>query len=82
MILVIEVKQKHIKNGRPSKLGECAIALAISDKLGCNNVMVGLIVARVGENYYGLPRSARRFITKFDKNKKDCKPFNFKLDVR
>ena len=80
---LIKVSKRHIKLGKKASPYDCAIALAICDHTEYRYaVIVRNNTASIGYHCnICLPRSARRFITKFDKNKKDCKPFNFKLDI-
>lgn len=82
---LIQVKRKHIRGGKPADCKLCAVALAFKD--------VGLKVRTIGNwdaafwNDDGryihctLPRSAQRFISRFDRNKSACKPINFYIDV-
>jgi len=82
---LIHVKAKHIRAGKPGIFGECAIALAAKD--------AGFPFPRVYSDELtfdhkeliryttDLPRSARRFVKRFDKRKANCKPFRFFVDV-
>lgn len=73
---LIEVKEKHIKNGLPCKSASCPIALALNDA-GYQRVLVDTNVVRINSgSYIGLPTRVKRFIQKFDRHK-PVKPFKF-----
>lgn len=90
---LIKVEQKHINKGKRGKCRFCPIALALKDR-GLTHIFVDAdtvsfirTVKHEGSWYTeiagcDLPRSARRFIKKFDKEGKNAvKPFNFYLDI-
>lgn len=80
--MIINVKQTHIDKGVARSFTRCAIALAIKDTFGVSSgVYVEGNIVGVNGREYNTSRSARRFIKVFDKNKSNCKPFNFKLDA-
>ncbi len=82
---LIEVAQKHIKDGIKFKTEFCPVALALKD-FGFENVNVKTNYVQFREKYdrsltlYNiiLPRSARRFINRFDSSK-NVEPFKFWL---
>lgn len=75
----IKVTEKHIKSGARGKMNYCPIALALAES-GWRTPYVLPTEARKGK--YGkirqLPRSAQRFISRFDSSK-PVKPFNFMI---
>lgn len=80
---LISVTEEHIKNGEPSMCRYCPIAWAIG--LACKpflfkEVREDCVVVTETEDRVRLPRSARRFIHRFDSGK-SVKPFRFYLDV-
>ena len=84
--VLVKVTQEDIDNGVICSGGLCPIALASAREFGLNTEVnkVRCRVFRKGRfvvDDYDLPRSARRFITRFDKGK-IVKPFNFKLKVQ
>jgi hypothetical protein len=90
--MIVEVKKKHIKNGKPEDCHLCPVALAIKDKLKIKQVenveVAGHEIIYIykdeqedtwQDDYeYKCPRSVRRFVKKFDEGK-DVKPFKFIL---
>jgi len=82
MKIKIKVTKKHIKDGGGCVIN-CPIALAARE-IGLELDVYGEQYASVWDSdtwkrtYYDLPRSARRFIKRFDSDKK-VKPFNFIL---
>lgn len=81
--ILITVKQKHIRKGIPFDHCNCPIALAVEDRLHATDlttIKVSWDRIVLGEQVYELPRSARRFISKFDTNEK-VTPFAFYLQV-
>ena len=82
---LIKVTQKHIDKGEPTKARFCPITLAVADATGGLHVATGNIITSWHDPVRGhrsgeLPRSAKRFISKFD-SKNKVKPFNFYLDI-
>jgi len=85
-MLKVKVMKKHIANGECGEPEFCAIALAIldSDKK-ITKVRVGyneLNIEYGKENLtYQMTKKSKRFVSKFDDNKKSVKPdtFIFKL---
>lgn len=82
MRIKINVKNKYIEKGVRNSFGRCPIALAITDQ--CKPIK-GIAVEVCGGVFcndnimrWQLPRSARRFINKFDTNKV-VEPFSFYL---
>lgn len=80
---LISVTEEHIKNGEPCMCQYCPIAWAIG--LACKpflfkEVREDCVVVTETEDRVRLPRSARRFIHRFDSGK-SVKPFRFYLDV-
>lgn len=80
MKIKISVTQEHIGEGSMRNPYHCPIALA------CKST--GLVIKAVKSTqivlpewgHIPLPRSAKRFISKFD-NGKPVKPFNFVLEI-
>lgn len=83
----ISVTQKHIRSGNRNNCHECPIALAIGDVIDCTSVVVDETSASFIEEtdgkriYHNLPRSAIRFIKRYD-YEKSVKPFKFILSER
>jgi hypothetical protein len=91
---LIRVTQEDINNGRPDDSFNCPVALAIQRELRTNSIDVVChfgytkipLVFKPLNTYYViqtgslLPRSANRFIKKFDAHK-EVKPFNFYIEV-
>ena len=84
MKIKIEVKQRHINHGKRGHCSSCPIALAINNTNCFRDAWIS--PARFNgwyKNVYSsckLPRSATRFIRRFDTGK-EVKPFNFFLEV-
>ena len=77
----IRVTRKHIKQGKWKNARSCPIALAL---VGCglNDVVVGSSEADIkGQCCLPLPKTARRFIERFDHGK-PVKPFVFNLKIK
>lgn len=75
MKTLIQVKRKHIRDGRPGDNQYCAVAIAIKDQHPETITPLGLGVWR---RFSDMPRSVQRFVSAFDAGKK-VKPFNFFL---
>lgn len=75
----IQVKQEDIDKGRRNVCFDCPIALALRRE-GYRDVVVGSAAVRISTTVIELPRSARRFINRFD-NRKKVQPFNFILEI-
>lgn len=79
---LIKVTTNCIKDGIPKSGTCCPIALAIDEafpnKYLCENVLYKTAEFKQGIRV-DLPRSAQRFIKRFDADK-SVKPFNFYLD--
>lgn len=86
----ISVTQKHINKGRREEPSACPVYFALKDN-GIDVSTVGWYTVellpnnfnnRSTKNYLSLPRSASRFIEKFDTNgRKAVKPFRFYINV-
>lgn len=83
---LIKVTKKHINLGESGHPRSCPIALAAIEQLA-QEASVGFSTISFKDtnwlftSLHSLPRSAQRFIRKFDKyGKKAVKPFNFYLD--
>lgn len=74
---LIKVTKKHINNGEMGSPWLCPIADALMETIQSNNVCVASRIT-IDNNDYKLPRSAERFIRRFDEGK-PVKPFNFFL---
>jgi hypothetical protein len=81
MKLRVEVKTKHIKKGKPQSIHSCPIALAFKD-LGEKDIVVAGSYIRLQDGGYmiDLPRSANRFVRRFDKGQA-VESFNFVVEV-
>lgn len=78
--MIIQVKQKHIKNGIKSDPCNCPVALAIKERLSTEDVIVDDLGIGIGL-YLETFRSTKKlesFIKNFDNGKK-VKPFSFRL---
>jgi hypothetical protein len=80
---LIDVTSDDIKNGKVNSCVLCPIALACTRAFGCDYFVTGLDAQPMckidGMRTCGLPRSARRFIQKFDLGH-DVWPFRFYLE--
>ncbi len=80
----IKVTQKDIENGEPCSVNRCPIALAIRTHINKRVWVRGGSVSVMGGMWAihetNLPRSARRFIHRFDNGNK-CESFNFMLKL-
>jgi hypothetical protein len=75
----IKVTKFEIDHGRPGDILYCPIALAMN-KFGLGPVTVGLDdVEAPNGRIFQLPRSAKRFMFRFD-DMKPVKPFNFIIE--
>lgn len=83
----IHVTSEHIKNGKVCLADACPIYLALEERTGDTNIRVRSdhvaritapsdIMGVVSRRIATLPRSARRFIRKFDMGK-PVQPFTF-----
>lgn len=72
----IKVTQDHIDRGKAFNCGYCPVALAIREQ--AETVAVSRREVRITAWHYDLPRSAQRFIDRFDL-RKPVKPFTFIL---
>lgn len=81
--MLIRVKRQHIKEARTKNCTNCPIELAIYESTGylsdVGSENVGIKKDSLRWDFL-LPRSARRFINRFDNNK-PVKPFNFILNL-
>lgn len=76
---LIKVTEDDIRYGIRSNCDACPIARAASREID-RFVAVGGSSAEIGRLFCALPRSAMRFIRRFD-NGAPVKPFNFYLEV-
>ena len=81
----IRVKQEHIERGIQESPCCCPIALALKEQINTFDSRFVQVLGRfVSLGYYEkriqLPRSAKRFVRRFDYGYK-TKPFNFVLDI-
>jgi hypothetical protein len=76
----IVVRRKHIRDGSKGSRYWCPIALALRELGYGMNAYLAVEEEKVtlGGYEFALPRSARRFIVRFD-DKKPVKPFTFRL---
>lgn len=84
--ILVKVEQKHINLGLRGNCSSCPIALAIKEINQSKFVSIGYKDASIyflerDDTYtFDLPRAARRFINRFDKDVYvKAKPFNFYL---
>jgi hypothetical protein len=77
--VLIEVTDKHIKNGKPLVADCCPIALALKDS-GWTHARVLNSEVIVDDIWFTLPRSAKRFVSSVDSGR-PVKPFRFRLDT-
>ena len=73
----IYVRRKHIKAGTRGSSRKCPIALAFEEVVG-EQPLVDNDSLSTHDEGFALPRSAQRFIKRFDHNK-PVKPFAFFL---
>lgn len=78
----IYVTEDDIKNGKPSKVKSCPIALALKRR-GFRGIRVDPSWVRIDNRGFAipLPEVAKVFIKKFD-NKEKVKQFSFYLEVK
>jgi hypothetical protein len=74
--VTIIVTQKDIQSGRRRHYRLCPIAFAVGREYGTDDIHVTNRVIKIGNEAFNMPRSARRFVQRFD-NGKPVKPFNF-----
>ena len=83
MRTLIKVTKEDIANGCPESTNNCPIARAILRQVKTDWVSVGYCIKVVDQDAqhlkYKCPRSAKRFINRFD-NGEPVKPFNFYLE--
>jgi hypothetical protein len=77
--VLIDVTEKHIKNGIRLESDCCPIALALKDS-GWTHARVTNDVCEVDDMWFSLPRSAQRFVSSVDSGR-PVKPFRFRLDT-
>lgn len=79
----ITVTKKHIRMGRKGDSGSCPVAMAIGEAINpglCLHVHQKKV--RIVDNGdFGLPKSATRFIKKYDIKKSLVAPFSFRLGL-
>lgn len=76
----INVTSNHIEQGQRCSVSSCPLGLAIKEQAQLNNPRVygGLVMDENG-HVYSLALEAQDFITKFDADLEEVKPFSFKL---
>jgi DNA gyrase inhibitor GyrI len=75
----INVCQEHINRGERKRCDRCPIALAVKDKLESKDINVnamGIFVGLYCQFKWHLPKSAQKFIKRFDAGG-HVKPFTF-----
>ena len=77
--VIVKVAERHIKCGTPEDGGRCPIALALRG-ITKDYVVVEYRHVEIGGKITALPKSARKFIHKFDGSNK-VKPFNFRVKL-
>jgi hypothetical protein len=94
--MIIEVKQKHIREGEPTKPCNCAIARAVKDALGIDSEAgygdsdyvvitdtVEVYFKRELAMHFELPAKGKKIIAAYDdKGKKSVKPTTLRLTDR
>lgn len=78
MKTLIKVKRKHIQQGIAGSCKRCPIASALAEQFETSAIWVNDKYVQVNFVSFKLPRSASRFVCRFDDGKK-VKPFNFFL---
>lgn len=81
----IEVKEKHIKKGKPRNSCDCPIALAMKDA-GLKDCFVECLFVDISNNLetytmVNLPAKVSQFIHDFDEGL-EVSPFEFELDYQ
>jgi hypothetical protein len=77
--ILIQVRLRHIYNGSRTNCIACPISLAVKEAMAMNAYTTGSMI-ECGAIKFKLPRSAYRFIQKYDRNGAAfVKPFNFYL---
>lgn len=88
MRVLIKVEAEDIANGLSGRARFCPVALAVKRQtrpgydiaVGPSQINVTEENDKWNKDHWPLPRSATRFINKFDSNVV-CKPFNFFLHI-
>lgn len=74
----VKVEQRHIDRGERGDAFCCAVALAVAEATGYDDVWVDEYSMSVGDFYYRTPKSASDFIENFDSGYAVA-PFEFEL---
>lgn len=90
--MLVDVTERHIKNGIQKSCEECAISLAVKDAFAKLKKTVKvrtssrfILISYVKTNtkgydkWYVLPEVVGHFVCLFDNNKEGLKPFSFEL---
>jgi hypothetical protein len=83
MVIIVDVEEKHIKNGNPKWPRSCPVALALNE-LEYGSASVTQNTIRLGDPLegpcYRAPQSVQDFVKFFDAGA-SVKPFSFELDL-
>lgn len=75
--MIINVKAKHIKNGKPNSPNKCAVALSLKD-MGYKRVHVNEDYIEADAETFYTSKKLEKFINDFD-FRQQVKPTSFKL---
>lgn len=80
-MIKIRVEERHIKEGKPRKGNQCAVALAIKDRVKPDaDIRVWGRWCFVGDRNIRLSKKVLLFVVNFDDGK-PVKPFAFMADI-
>lgn len=78
--MTIEVKAKHIQNGRKFECDRCPVALAVKEASGDMAARATLDFLEFNKRTYTIPEKVREWIMDFDGEEK-VQPFTFEIDL-
>jgi hypothetical protein len=77
----VSVTRKHIKRGTCGSTARCAVALAVADATGEDDICAVESYIYVGRTTrYNTPQVVCEFMSKFDK-RVECEPFEFEMEL-
>jgi hypothetical protein len=76
----VQETQDHIDRGRPGKMCDCPIALAVKELTGSESVIVTWCGITTADQNCDIPIAAKNFIKLFDLGEK-VQPFDFEIDL-
>lgn len=87
--ITVDVKQKHINKGVQGNQNTCAIAVALEEMFDADEVCVSDDEITVEKSngfsfkfeWNKISAAVKKFIEKFDQDKKSVKPFKFQLPI-